>query len=35
MEELQKLQGKKEVGKVRRYRGAREFFGGKEKDVCI
>jgi len=35
MEKLQKLQKKKEVGKVRGYMGARDFFGGKEKDVCI
>jgi len=35
MEKLQKLQRKKEVGKVTEYMGAREFFWGKEKDVCI
>jgi hypothetical protein len=35
MEKLQKLQRKKEVGKVRGYMRAREFFWGKEKDVCI
>jgi hypothetical protein len=35
MEELQKLQRKKEASKVRGYKGAREFFWGKEKDVCI
>ncbi len=35
MEELQKLQRKKKVGKVREYKGAREFFWGKEKYVCI
>jgi hypothetical protein len=35
MEELRKLQRKKKAGKVRGYRGAREFFWGKEKDVCI
>ncbi len=35
MEELQKLQRKKKIGKVREYKGGREFFGGKEKYVCI
>jgi hypothetical protein len=35
MEELQKLQKKEGVSKVRGYKGAREFFGGKKKDVCI
>ncbi len=35
MEELQKLQRKRKVGKVKGYMGAREFFWGKEKDVCI
>jgi len=35
MEELQKLQRKKKVGKVRGYREAKELFWGKEKDVCI
>jgi hypothetical protein len=35
MEELQKLQRKKKVSKVRGYMGARVFFWGKEKDVCI
>jgi hypothetical protein len=34
MEELRKLQRKK-VGKVRGYKGAREVFWGKEKDVHI
>jgi hypothetical protein len=34
MEELQKLQRKRKVGKVRGYMGARKFFWGKEKDVC-
>jgi len=29
MEELEKLQRKKEVGKVRRYKGTSVFFGGK------
>jgi len=32
---MKKLQRKKNVGKVRGYKGAREFFGGKEKDVCV
>jgi hypothetical protein len=35
MEELQKLQRKKEANKVKGYKGAWEFFWGKEKDVCI
>jgi len=35
MEELQKLQRKRKVGKVRGYMGIRVFFWGKEKDVCI
>jgi hypothetical protein len=37
MEVLQKLQRKKEVSKVKvkGYKGQREFFWGKEKDVCI
>jgi hypothetical protein len=35
MEELQKLQREKKVSKVGGLRGAREFFWGKEKDVCI
>jgi len=35
MEELQKLERKRKVGKVRGYMGARVFFWEKEKDVCI
>ncbi len=35
MEELQKLEEKRKVGKVRGYMGARVFFWGKEKDVYI
>jgi len=35
MEELQKLQRKKKVGKVREHKGGRESFWGKEKYVCI
>jgi hypothetical protein len=35
MEELQKLERKRKVSKVRRYMGARVFFWGKEKDMCI
>jgi len=35
MEELQKLERKRIVSKVRGYMGARVFFWGKEKDMCI
>jgi len=34
MEELQKLQRKRKVGKVKRYMGAREFFLGK-REGCV